>query len=567
MKMVLSYIYKNFWSRPESDKFSILVAFFISLLVIALNIITPLYFKYIIDFLSKQSSLTIIPLLLFGCGYAILWSLSHILTRTRALFSNKANQRCIRLIIVDIFRGYLNKTQAKSSEVVGLLERVNTHIPELIEGILWHIIPIVIELSFAFIIVVNLTDIYIALVLSVTVIIYLIYLSQSLQRINDYQVKSALEHNNFIDKIIDSFNNLEVVKLFNGYNVEQQKILNAASKKENIVNQTNKQVEKIGTGQFLIIGIGLGILMCLMINKVVKGKMQLGDLVLVHSYLMQFTLPLAYFGFVAAGIRKGIEVINEALSIIDVSNISDKSLTLKEGPSGLHCNNLNLDLNESRILENINLLVPKGKTTGIIGLSGNGKTSLIKVISKIYNVSNEALYINGIDINRIEDDKLRSILSVAFQDNLVFNDSILENITYGSKKLDYEKLEKILQLTNLKEVINRLSEGIDTIISNEHNLLSRGEIQRINIARCLYKEASIYIFDEPTSALDVKNEQEIIENIMEYLKEKTVIIVSHKASSLKNLDRVVIMGKGVVKNVYEDIQSLSEQKMQKLLSN
>ncbi len=566
----LKYLYKYLWSCKRSDKTSILLALFISIFVIIINTSIPIYFKYFIDKFHSKNQISVCVVLLMAIGYGVFWTLGNLLGRLRSTLTYKAVLRCLSLMIEGICESFLkwNDCNEKSNNMLGLTERLNQHVPKLVEGLVWQIGPILLETIFALIIIIKYTDIYISLVLFSTIFLYLIYLIISFEKISFFQTQTISVHDGFLDILADLSHNIEIIKLFNGQKISKNKLRSLLYRKEIVEQKTDWQIERTGSMQFLVIGVGLTALTCMLGLRIIDSTYLISDLILVHTYLIQLTLPLSHFGFVINGIQKGIIVIDEARAL-NTSDLKEDmpSLTMKAS----HKKNINIifkdltvEINGMKILNRVNFTIHSGESTAIIGRSGNGKTSLVKVLTKFLPITEGDLYINDQSIQNIPINELYSFFSVSPQENKVFHETILFNINYGNTEVDLRKINKILKIVNLYDRIKKLPKGLNTIIRNDKKDLSRGEIQKIVLARCLMKDAKVYIFDEPTSALDIKNEQEIIKKIVDYLKHKTVIIITHRITPLKYVDKVITMKKGKANYLNVKLDTLSEQDIYKI---
>lgn len=198
------------------------------------------------------------------------------------------------------------------------------------------------------------------------------------------------------------------------------------------------------------------------------------------------------------------------------------------------------------VLKDINFNIPQGKITAIVGASGSGKTTLIKMLLKFYEPTKGNILINNININNISPTSLRKICGVVMQDGFIFSDTIERNITTSDENIDYNKLNQALEIANLKEFISDLPLGLNTKIGASGNGISGGQKQRILIARAVYKNPQFILFDEATSALDAENEKIIHDNLQSFFKGKTVIIVAHRLSTVKNADQIIVLKKGQI---------------------
>ena len=195
-------------------------------------------------------------------------------------------------------------------------------------------------------------------------------------------------------------------------------------------------------------------------------------------------------------------------------------------------------------IKNINLGIPNGKITAILGPSGSGKTTLLKILLNLYKPTEGNIKFGELNLLSVNPRLWRSKIGVVMQDGHLFSDSIAKNIALGEEIIDKRKLQQSINIANLQSYIEYLPLGYNTMIGPEGQGLSQGQKQRILIARAVYKEPDFLFFDEATSALDTFNEMLILENIKAAFKNKTIIIVSHRLSTVLKADQIVVMEDG-----------------------
>lgn len=198
------------------------------------------------------------------------------------------------------------------------------------------------------------------------------------------------------------------------------------------------------------------------------------------------------------------------------------------------------------VLKNINLFIPEGKVTAIVGASGSGKTTLIKILLKFYEPVDGEIFFNHLKINEISPMDLRKNCGVVMQDGFIFSDTIERNIATNDEKINDEKFNQALETANIKSFVEELPLGLNTKIGASGNGISGGQKQRILIARAVYKNPHFIFFDEATSALDAENEKVIHDNLQSFFKGKTVIIVAHRLSTVKNADQIIVLKNGEI---------------------
>ncbi len=211
------------------------------------------------------------------------------------------------------------------------------------------------------------------------------------------------------------------------------------------------------------------------------------------------------------------------------------------------------------VLKDISLFVPESKITAIVGASGSGKTTMIKLLLKFYEPTQGEIYFNHSNLKEISPKDLRGNCGVVMQDGHIFSDTIERNIATGDEIIDYKKLQHSLHIANIQSFVNELPLGLNTKIGASGNGISGGQKQRILIARAVYKDPHFILFDEATSALDAENEKVIHDNLQEFFKGKTVIIIAHRLSTVKNADQIIVLKHGKIVE-QGNHQSLVEKK-------
>ncbi len=214
---------------------------------------------------------------------------------------------------------------------------------------------------------------------------------------------------------------------------------------------------------------------------------------------------------------------------------------------------------DENVIKGITMNIPTNKITAIVGASGCGKTTLMKILLKFYETKKGNIMYGEHHLNAISHKAWRAHCGVVMQESYVFNDTIAYNIAVGEDTVDYERLTQAVIVANIYEFIQSLPLGFNTKIGNEGVGLSTGQKQRLFIARAVYKNPNILFFDEATSALDSKNERVIMENLNEFFKNKTVVIIAHRLSTVKNADQIIVIDDGRVKEAGKHRELLDQQ--------
>lgn len=211
--------------------------------------------------------------------------------------------------------------------------------------------------------------------------------------------------------------------------------------------------------------------------------------------------------------------------------------------------NVSFSYGKNKVIDNVSFVANQGEVTALVGASGCGKTTVLRLISRLYDYDSGSICIGGEDIKSISTESLFENISIVFQKVELFNNSILENIRIGRKDASDEEVISAAKQANVDKIVEKLPDGYNTVIGENGSKLSGGERQRISIARAFLKNAPIILLDEISASLDVENEMEIQNSLNKLIKDKTVIIISHRLKSVENADKIIVMRDGVVDSV------------------
>lgn len=288
-------------------------------------------------------------------------------------------------------------------------------------------------------------------------------------------------------------------------------------------------------------------------QAVINGQLTLGGMLAVQYIIGQVNAPLQQLiGLVQSGqdAKISLERLNE---IYELEN-EEMAQGLTELPQSQTLSFRNLSFTyrgagNEPVLRDINLSIPEGKTTAIVGMSGSGKTTLLKLLLRFYDPTKGQIRVGEVVLNNISHKHWRKQCGVVMQDGFIFSDTIARNIAVGVEVIDRQKLYYAARVANILEFIESLPLGFHTKIGAEGTGVSQGQKQRLLIARAVYKDPQYIFFDEATNALDAHNEAVIVENLNEFFKGRTVIVVAHRLSTVKNADQIVVLDKGEITEI------------------
>ncbi|QTE23605.1 peptidase domain-containing ABC transporter [Polaribacter cellanae] len=291
---------------------------------------------------------------------------------------------------------------------------------------------------------------------------------------------------------------------------------------------------------------------------VVQGSMTLGALLSISYIIGQMNSPvnqLVSFFRSLQDAKLSLERLNEVQTHKTEEQEHQKPIELQNNfqkngiEKGIRLENVSFQYEGPKspfVLKGINMLIPEGKVTAIVGASGSGKTTLMKLLLRFYDPVQGQIYYNYNTILELSPKSIRENSGVVIQDGYIFSETIERNIATGDENIDEDKLKNALKVADMEDMIASLPLGLKTKIGAAGNGLSGGQQQRIRIARAVYKDPHYIFFDEATSALDAESEKIIHDNLYEFFKGKTVVIIAHRLSTVKNADQIIVLKKGEI---------------------
>ena len=346
----------------------------------------------------------------------------------------------------------------------------------------------------------------------------------------------------------ESFSGISVLKSFN----IQDLIFNKFDKYAFESFKNNLSLAKIQAWFFPIILflIGLSNLIVIFIGgkEYIDGNIEIGVVAEFIIYVNMLTWPVTLVGWVTSIVKQAEasqKRINEFLD--SKSSLKNGNLKMtKNQTKDIIFKNVSFEYDQTgiKIFNSFNLKIEEGKTLGIVGKVGSGKTSLLDLISRIYDPSSGDIFIGDKNLKSLELNELRKNISYVPQNNFLFSESIQKNIEFGNPSATKDEVKRAAILSEIDSEILKFKKGYETILGERGVTLSGGQVQRLSIARSFIKDSEIYLFDDCFSSLDSDTEDKIIKNLNNNFKSKTLIIVSHRVSCVKNADKIIVLEKG-----------------------
>jgi ATP-binding cassette subfamily B protein len=287
-------------------------------------------------------------------------------------------------------------------------------------------------------------------------------------------------------------------------------------------------------------------------KAVIDGQLTLGGMMAIQYIVGQVNSPIEQLlGFIQQlqDAKISLERLNEIHQMEDEEPLGktfSKQLPINRSIELCNLTFTYPGAGNEPVIKGLSLLIPQGKTTAIVGMSGSGKTTILKLLLRFYAPQIGEIKVGQTYLDQMSYGFWRSQCGTVMQDGFIFSDTIAKNIAVADEYPDMEKLKHAIKVSNIDDLIESLPLGLNTKIGAEGNGISQGQKQRILIARAVYKNPAYLFFDEATNALDANNERVIMENLEGFFKGKTVVVVAHRLSTVKNADHIVVIDKGTI---------------------
>ncbi|KAM9766523.1 ATP-binding cassette sub-family B member 6 isoform 1-T3 [Menidia menidia] len=538
----------------------ILVLFCLGLLGVerAINVFVPIYYKNIVNELTDGSSWRTLATTV--CIYVFFKFLqgggagaSGFVSNMRSFFWIRVQQYTNRMVQVRLFahlhslslRWHLGR---KTGDVLRSIDRGTSSINSLLSYIVFSIFPTIADIVISIIYFITFFNAWFGLIIFICMALYLTLTIIITEWRTKYRRDMNQQDNNAKSKAVDSLLNFETVKYYNAENYEASRFEDAILKYQASEWKTQASLAFLNQTQNLIIGSGLlaGSLLCAYF--VTEGKFQVGDFVLFGTYIIQLYTPLNWFGTYYRMIQN---------SFIDMESMFKLFEEEEEVKDEVNAGNLLYKLgrvefenvyfsytNGKEILKDVSFTVFPGQSVALVGQSGSGKSTIMRLLFRFYNVQGGCIRIDGQDISKVKQTSLRAHIGVVPQDTVLFNDTIKENIRYGRISASDQEVEEAAIAADIHEKIMTFPEGYDTQVGERGLKLSGGEKQRVAIARTILKAPQIILLDEATSALDTQTERNIQASLAKVCANRTTVVVAHRLSTIIGADQILVVSDG-----------------------
>lgn len=564
---------KNIWkiiliSRPLHLLLS-LVAFLI-LITSALQLVTPILTKFIVDdivaklqghngSLQRLIFLIVVSFLMSFVGVA----LTSVSNRLGDLFAGKLRQYLTEKFYTKVLtlpQSYFDSQI--SGKVMNQLNRGIYTIYQFLNGLSNFILPTFLQSIFT-IIVLFYFNIPIGFFTFILFPIYLTLSYYSTVRWGKEEKKKNIIEDKTRGRINEVINNMRLVKGFVSEKYEFNSLSKGLTDINRIYSKQSTTFHKFDFTRNLSLIIIMFSINSLVFYNAFMGIISVGEMVLILQLFNQARIPLFAMSFILTQIQQAEVGSKEYLEILELPSTEDfnQKVTAQiiQHPT-IEFKDISFKYEESdKVLEDISFTIAKNEKVALVGHSGAGKSTIVNLIMKLYSPTEGELFLKDESYSTLTHQTVRQNIALVFQENELFSSTIRENVEYGKKGASEKEIIQSLKMANAYDFVMKLPKGIDSEIGERGVRLSGGQKQRIQIARAILKGAPILILDEATSSLDSKSEKEVQEALDVLMKDKLVIIIAHRFSTIQNVDKVIVIENGKIAN-YGTPHELSKQK-------
>ena len=550
LRRFLPYLWPD--DRPQLKR-RIVLAFALVLVAKATTLALPFAYKYAVDAMATPANEAAMVALALVLAYALGRFAGVAFDNLRNIAFERVGQTATTVLAQDVFhrlhrlslRFHLSRS---TGEVTKVIERGTKSIDIMLYFMLFNVAPTAVELLAVGVIFYLNFGFELVAATALAVIAYITVT----RRITEWRTQLRREMNELdgkaLHRAVDSLLNYETVKYFGAEDREEARYAQTAKAYAEAAVRSENSLGALNIAQSLITNSLMAGAMGFTVWGWSQGRLTVGDLVFVNTYLIQLFRPLDMLGMVYRTIRQGLVDMGEMFRLMDTQvEVTDApgAPALSVRRASIAFENVVFGYEEGRtILNGLSFEVPAGSQVAIVGPSGAGKSTIARLLFRFYDPQSGRILIDGQDISQVTQQSLRAAIGIVPQDSVLFNDTIGYNIAYGSAEATQDQVRAAAQGASIMPLIDKLPQGFDTKVGERGLKLSGGEKQRVAIARTLVKNPPILLLDEATSALDSRTEQEILATLHRVSQQRTTIAIAHRLSTIADADKILVLDQG-----------------------
>ena len=556
--------------RDEMDAFVRRRIAFLLLVIVSAALLTalaPVAFKLLIDGFSAgtglagqsqvQNSVGKAPadLVWLVPAFVISHWLARVLAEVRGLVYARIDRRMYRTLSQRLFAHVMQlPLRFHLERKTGALGQTLTNGPQgfqmVFQNLIFTVLPVIAELATVAIVLIQLDQPTFLVVFVLAIAAYAAAFTHGIVRTNEPARAVSAAHIDAHAVMTDSLINYETVKYFGAEGLVGERFESQLTRTESEWMRFFRRKAWNGLIVATIFAFALLVTTGYAAYNVRRGTMTIGDFVLINTYLLQVVKPIEMLGYGLQQLSQGFAFLEKMIELFrqapEARAASGQALA-PDVPGRLEFQDVSLAYRPDRsVLRGVSFTVSPGCTLGIVGASGAGKSSIVRLLVRLFEPDGGRILLDEIPTSELSLDSLRHAIAVVPQDTVLFNETIRYNIAFGKPGSSDEEIEQAARLAHLHEFVKKLPDGYDTLVGERGVKLSGGEKQRVSIARAALKRPRIYVFDEATSSLDSRTEGEILRNLRELSREATTLVIAHRLSTVVHADEIIVLDDGAI---------------------
>jgi len=542
-----------------------------------IGLAVPIFWKHLIDHLTQSTESSISPKSLnssysttdslqepvvypffsstayFVIAWAVLKFLEPLLDNYKAYLFATVKQRTTRVMgkafIEKLFSlDHKFHTNRETGSLLKAIDRGQTAISTVLHATCIVFGPALIQVFLTGGLIMYFCGPFYAATIMVTVVIYAIWSFKFTEYRTPFRIAMNKADSEAGNRATDSLLNYETVKFFGNEKYEAEKYDEKLANFEKHALDTDRSLAALNLSQSLILTGCLVLNIWFAANGVINKTLTLGDVVMIAGYFNSIQKPLFYLGSTYRNLVQAKTDFETMWNLMEEKEemISGSRTLCKKKPPTLLFENVRFGYNDIDVLKNCSFDIKPGERVALVGGSGNGKSTIVKLLYRLYDPREGKVSINGVNLKDLKLESLRGFLGVVPQDCALFNDTVLNNIRYGRLDATDEEVYDAARIADIHNSIVNMADGYETVVGERGVKLSGGEKQRLAIARCILKNPSIFIYDEATSSLDSLTEQRILGSLEVACHGRSLLVIAHRLSTVVNCDKIIVLQGGAV---------------------
>lgn len=573
MKKQIDFKYnlREYWSFLRNYKLILFVVLFIVLIVETKHVLDKYLFKILVDKGTEYSAGTLAHttlvniLLIVGVvfiGASLLnvilrWIYLHLVVKMESSMMADLKRRYFNHILsLDHTFHITHKTGSLISRLVrssGSIERMN-------DVIIFNFGPLILQLA-----VITISLIYInwisAIVIFLTILIFVSFSFTMQRMMEEPNLIANKKEDREKGNISDFFTNIDSIQYFGKENLIKKRFVKLSEESKKAQIKRGNYFRWMSSGESFILASGTFILLFFSIKSFLAGSITIGTLAFIYTAYVGLIGPM--FGFIH-GIRNYYRAMADFQDLFEYGKIQKdikdkpnaKSINIKDGK--IEFKNISFNYDKRNLFQNFNLKIHANQKVAFVGHSGCGKTTLVKLLYRFYDINSGKILVDGQDIRDVKQESLRGEMGCVPQEAVLFDDTIYNNVAFSNPKATHKEVMKAIKFAQLDKIVKEFPKKEKTIVGERGVKLSGGEKQRVSIARAILANKKILVLDEATSALDSKIEHEIQQDLKKLMQGRTALIIAHRLSTIMHADVIVVMKKGKIVQIGKHNQLINQ---------